>query len=136
MADMIEVRGSSNITAAEWSEGVFRVRFRDGSEYSATVGEEVYREFLIAPSKGRFIHERLADKLLLTGNAYQSIGNATANSIDEDECCGPGLSRALRATPELMAFICGKCGTEWKPTDRGTFRQWSPIADFAIIKRR
>lgn len=144
---MTAVHGSSNVAAAEWTNGLFRVQFKDGSKYSARVGWEVYREFLSAPSKGRFIAKNLTGKLLrICEPVMEPVSEASGvvmapvlgpvNSIDEDECCAGGLSRALLAAAELQSFTCPKCGTDWKPADVDGFRRWSPLVSFAILKRR
>ena len=57
------------------------------------------------------------------------------DTFEPDECCGTLLSRALRkGIPEsLDAWMCGKCGMEWKPTLYGSLRHWTPRPLIAVL---
>ena len=55
--------GSSNVAAVGYDCGILTVRFHNGYVYEYSgVSEAVFREFLAAPSKGRFVHHRLKNK--------------------------------------------------------------------------
>ena len=59
---LIPVPNSSNVTAFGWDEATqtLRVEFRGGKQYDyANVPRELYAEFAVAPSKGKFIAGRI-----------------------------------------------------------------------------
>ena len=52
---------SSNVAAIGWSDGVLHVRFHGGRLYEYVgVPSDVFDAFMSAPSKGRFLHWRIA----------------------------------------------------------------------------
>lgn len=54
---------SSNVSAIGYQDGVIEVHFRNGSVYHyLNTTQELFNEFFAAPSKGRFVHQRLKDK--------------------------------------------------------------------------
>lgn len=50
---------SSNVAAIGYENGVLEVHFKNGSVYRYQTTEAFYKEFLAAPSKGRFANQRL-----------------------------------------------------------------------------
>lgn len=62
--DMIPVE-SSNVASIGYANGVIEVHFRNGYEYQCSgTSKALFDEFLNAPSKGRFVHQRLKDKFM------------------------------------------------------------------------
>ncbi len=59
---------STNVSSIGYANGVIEVEFTDGSIYQYfCTNEYVFRNFLNAPSKGRFIHYNLK------GYSYQRV---------------------------------------------------------------
>jgi len=50
---------SSNVKSIGYENGILEVIFHNGLAYRYDVPESVYREFMSAPSKGRFVSSRL-----------------------------------------------------------------------------
>ncbi|WP_297967561.1 KTSC domain-containing protein [uncultured Anaerovibrio sp.] len=54
---------SSNVSAIGYQDGILEVHFKNGSVYQyLNTSQRLFNEFLIAPSKGHFVHQRLKDK--------------------------------------------------------------------------
>ncbi len=59
---------STNVNSIGYANGIIEVEFNDGSVYQYYgVNESVFRNFLNAPSKGKFVH------YTLKGYGYQRI---------------------------------------------------------------
>jgi hypothetical protein len=70
-----------------------------------------------------------------------AVSDATADAgpldtFDQDNCCGPHLSKAGRAgvLAALTSFDCPRCDTQWTPTVTGPIRHWSPVSAVMIFK--
>ena len=51
---------SSNVSAIGYKDGILEVHFRSGAVYQYhNTTQNLYIEFLAAPSKGKFVHQRL-----------------------------------------------------------------------------
>lgn len=62
------------------------------------------------------------------------------DTITEDDCCAEKLSEALRESPEMLAWTCLECGTEWRyevyQLDPGEgVRHWAPRVPVMIFRR-
>lgn len=58
---------SSNVSQVGYENGVLEVHFHSGGVYQYFhVPEEVFRLFLSAPSKGKFVHRHLKGKFPFT----------------------------------------------------------------------
>lgn len=56
-----------------------------------------------------------------------------------DECCNRRLSKAIKTGLKADAYVCSKCGTEWKAErktgeDGTPYRKWSPVCPVEIIR--
>lgn len=56
--EMIPVQ-SSNVSSIGYQNGCIYVQFHNGSVYQYSANEGLFRQFLNAPSKGRFVHQYL-----------------------------------------------------------------------------
>ena len=56
--NMIPV-SSSNVSSIGYENGSIFVQFHSGAVYRYAAGEELFHQFLNAPSKGRFVHQYL-----------------------------------------------------------------------------
>lgn len=56
--NMIPVQ-SSNVSFIGYENGLIYVQFHSGAVYQYRASEELFRQFLAAPSKGRFVHQYL-----------------------------------------------------------------------------
>lgn len=55
---------SSNVESVGYENGVIEVHFHNGHAYQYSgASEALFRDFLAAPSKGKFVHQRLKDRL-------------------------------------------------------------------------
>jgi hypothetical protein len=53
---------------------------------------------------------------------------ALTYTVQEDNCCGPRLRRALRSEHKPHeSWTCPGCGCEWTPEPRGEIVLWSPV---------
>lgn len=50
---------SSNVAAIGYENGILEVRFKSGRTYRYYATESFFKEFLAAPSKGRFANQHL-----------------------------------------------------------------------------
>jgi hypothetical protein len=137
------ISDSSNVVASGYEDGLLRIVFADGSVYDAHVPAEINAAFLASPSKGKFVHEWLKDKLkpstqltptsrlrepapapgeyldALIGH-FPPLGREhpkVLNSHESDPCCGRLIGDALRKgdLDKRDWWECPKCGLEWRP---------------------
>lgn len=125
---LIEIEGSSNVKAAGFEGGVVRVLFHGGHfrDYAGTPDD--LAELLKAPSKGRFVRERL------TGRPDVKIASGPTvltplDTFEDDVCCSPRLSRAIRSgkLAAVDEWTCPVCEVPWvAEVAQGIGRHWSP----------
>lgn len=127
---LVEIKGSSNVAAAGFADGVIRVLFHAGryADYAGRT-EADFEELLAAPSKGRFVRERLEGK-------PATVAADPAGPLDifqHDPCCGRGLTRARLAGASVRE--CPRCSVEWIPTPIGDgVRHWKPRVWTAVLR--
>jgi hypothetical protein len=54
--------------------------------------------------------------------------------VDQDDCCGPKLVRALNRGVNFDTWFCPACGCEWRVRMEESVRRWSPVVEAAVLK--
>jgi hypothetical protein len=64
--------------------------------------------------------------------------NREMDLVDQDDCCGPKLVRALNKGVNGDTWQCPACGCEWKAhlVPEQSVRRWSPVVDIAVLPPR
>ncbi len=103
------VEGSAVVDSAGFEDGVLRVLFRSGNwkDFPGRTAEDL-EELLRAPSKGRFVHERLS-------SSRMPAAATPLDTFESDECCSIRLARDLLAgkLAGVDLWTCPKCSVEW-----------------------
>ena len=135
---MVSVQ-SSNVARVGHEDTILRVEFKDGKVYEwADISHELYIALLTSPSKGKFIARHLRGGVSTEGTpcpAEKHGESRTLQTFDVDPCCNTPMVRALAAgsIDEVKFWECPKCGSEWKCTQIGDIRHWSPVPLIAVF---
>lgn len=140
---------SGNVAAVGFEGGVIHVHFHDGAVYSQPCEESMYRQLLLADSKGKFIRQYLRDLKRIGEVAApvvpsQEPVDESAKSMEmqiDDECCSPHFVKAALAgtISAIGRWECPKCGTDWMASELnadGGIRMWKPIVKIDILAGR
>lgn len=112
---LVSVEGSSCVAAAGFLSGKLLIIWKGGrwSEYLDRPQAD-FDDLLAAPSKGRFVRERLAggDRASTPGQPATPL-----DTFEHDDCCTKPLVKALFTGSLASAeeWACPKCGCAWKP---------------------
>lgn len=126
---------SSNVDAFSYDkEGRWLyIRFIDGTIYRWTHSPEQLADFVQSESKGSYISN------LVTGERMGAVqteqkAKGILNTYQEDSCCGPRLSAALRKGIKEDIWECPRCTVIWRARIIGEIRRWEPDPNVSVFK--
>ena len=126
---------SSNVQAFSYDkEGRWLyVRFLDGAIYRWQHSAEQLADFVQAESKGKYISDLLTGERMGVVPVEQKA-KGVLNTYQEDSCCGPRLSSALRKGIEGDEWECPRCSVIWRARMVGEIRRWEPDPNVSVFR--
>lgn len=130
---LVEIEGSTAVKAAGFENGVIRILFVTGhwKDFVDCTAAD-FDAFLAAPSKGRFVQE----KLVRRPSAARTLNPTALDTFHSDPCCSTRLSRAIAAgiVADLEEWSCPNCGSLWTAKKTSIGRHWEPRPWMAVFR--